>query len=110
MAKARSGSENGKVNKSQAIRELFAEDPKMDSKTVMGRLAEKGIKVSPTMVYYVRSKLNLAKRRAKRERVAESSKGSQARNPVELVSQVKQLAHEVGGIKRLKQLVDLLAE
>jgi hypothetical protein len=31
-------------------------------------------------------------------------------NPVELVLRVKDLAREVGGIKHLKQLVDLLAE
>lgn len=101
---------NEKVNKSQAIRDLFAQDPRMDSKTVIETLAAKGIKVSPTMVYYVRSKDRQAKRRAKRERVAESSRGTMARNPVELVVRVKELAREVGGIKQLKQLVDLLAE
>ena len=57
MAK-KEASGNGKpVNKSQAIRDVFAEAPKADSKTVIARLAEKGVKVSPTMVYYVRSKL-----------------------------------------------------
>lgn len=97
-------SSNGKVNKSQAIRELFAVDPKMDSKTVIGRLGEKGVKVSPTMVYYIRSKLNQEKRKEKRDRVIATT------NPVELVIRVKDLAREVGGIKHLKQLVDLLAE
>jgi hypothetical protein len=93
-----------KVNKSQAIRELFTLDPKMDSKTVIARLAEKGIKVSATMVYYVRSKMKIAKRKEKRARVAATN------NPVELVLRVKDLARELGGIKQLKQLVDLLAE
>jgi hypothetical protein len=102
---------NGKrVNKSQAIRDLFAVNPKADSKTVIAQLAEKGIKVSPTMVYYVRSKQKLANRKAKRERVAESSRQTGIKNPVELVLRVKDLAREVGGIKSLKQLVDLLAE
>ena len=32
------------------------------------------------------------------------------KNPVELVMRVKQLAREVGGIRNLKQLVDLLAD
>ncbi len=103
--------ENGKsVNRSQAIRDVFAADPKADSKTVIARLAEKGVKVSPTMVYYVRSKLGQAKRRARRERVAESSRLTASKNPIELVLRVKDLAREVGGIKHLKQLVDLLAE
>ena len=101
---------NGKVNKSQAIRDLFAEAPTADSKTVIARLAEQGVKVSPTMVYYVRSKLRQAKRRAKRERVAVSSRQTAAANPVEVVLRVKDLAREVGGIRNLKQLVDLLAD
>ncbi len=85
-------------------------NPKADSKTIIAQLAEKGIKVSPTMVYYVRSKQKLAKRKAKRERVAESSRQTGIKNPIELVLRVKDLAREVGGIKSLKQLVDLLAE
>ena len=94
-----------KVNKSQVIREILAADPKADYKTVITKAAEKGAKVSQTMVYYVRSKLGQAARKAKREQAATTS-----RNPVELVSKVKKLANEVGGMKHLKQLVDLLAE
>ena len=110
MSKTPAGSADGKVNKSQAIRNLFAEDAKMDSKTVIARLADKGVKVSPTMVYYIRSKMNQAKRKQKRDRVAATSRLTSATNPVELVLRVKDLAREVGGIKHLKQLVDLLAE
>lgn len=98
------------INKSREIRDYFAVNPKADSKTVIAALGEKGVKVSPTMVYYVRSKLGQARRRAKRERVAESSRKLAATNPVELVLRVKNLANEVGGIQYLKQLVDLLAE
>jgi hypothetical protein len=110
MPKTPSGAGDANVNKSQAVRDLFAEDPKMDSKTVIDRLAGKGVKVSPTMVYYVRSKMKQAKRKAKRDRVAASPQVASATNPVELVLRVKDLAREVGGIKHLKQLVDLLAE
>ena len=93
------------VNKSQAIREVLAADPKADYKTVIARAAEKGAKVSQTMVYYVRSKLGQAARKAKREQAVATT-----RSPVELVGRVKRLAAEVGGMKQLKQLVDLLAE
>ena len=113
MAKTRAdgGAGDGqRVNKSEAVRGVLAQTPKATSKEVIAQLAEKGIRVTPTMVYYVRSKLKLAKRRAKRERVAESSRKTAAKNPVELVLRVKDLAREVGGIKHLKQLVDLLAE
>jgi hypothetical protein len=94
-----------KVNKSQIIREILAADPKADYKTVIARAAEKGAKVSQTMVYYVRSKLGQAARKARREQAAVTS-----RSPVELVGRVKKLAAEVGGMKQLKQLVDLLAD
>src|SRR6476469_172426 len=86
------------VNKSQAIRDVFADNPKADTKAVIARLAEKGVKVSPTMVYYIRSKQYHAKQKAKRERAAESSRIAGAANPVELVLRVKDLAREVGGM------------
>jgi hypothetical protein len=110
MPKKESADGAPSVNKSQAIRDAFAENPKAETGAVIARLAEKGVRVSPTMVYYVRSKQRLASRKAKRARVAETSRKSGAANPVELVLRVKDMAREVGGIKNLKQLVDLLAE
>ena len=109
MAK-NTASDGGRVNKSQAVRDFLAANPAADSKTVIAGLAEQGVKVAPTMVYYVRSKLGQARRKARRERVAASSRQSGARNPVEVVLRVKDLAREVGGIGNLKQLVDLLAD
>jgi hypothetical protein len=103
-------SSGGKVNKSQAIRDYYSTNPRADSKTVVSGLAERGVKVSPTMVYYIKSKMGQAKRKARREKMAESSRKSGAANPVEIVLRVKDLAREVGGVKNLKQLVDLLAE
>lgn len=110
MAK-KSASESGQpLNRSQAIRDFLAENPKADTKTVVAGLADKGIKVAPTLVYFIKSKQKQAKRRAKRDRVAESSRQTTSPNPVEVVLRVKDLAREVGGIKNLKLLVDLLAE
>ena len=107
---AKESSGNGKVNKSQAIRDFYSTNPRADTKTVVAGLADRGVKVSPTMVYYIKSKLGQAKRKARREKMAESSRRSGASNPVEIVLRVKDLAREVGGVKNLKQLVDLLAE
>ena len=98
------------INKSQAVRDFLAANPAADTKAVVAGLAEKGIKVAPTLVYFIKSKAKQAKRRAKRERVAASSRQTSAANPVEVVIRVKDLAREVGGIKNLKMLVDLLAE
>jgi hypothetical protein len=65
--------------------------------------------VAPTLVYFIKSKQRLAKRRAKRDRAAESSRRTGSKNPVEVVIQIKDLARELGGIKKVKMLVDLLA-
>lgn len=101
---------DGKVNRSQAVRDFLTENPSADSKAVIAGLAEKGVRVAPTMVYYVKSKLRQTRLKAKRERVAASSRQTALHNPVEVVLRVKDLAREVGGIANLKLLVDLLAE
>ncbi len=102
--------DGGKVNKSQVVREYLAANPTADSQAIIAAMAAKGVKVSPTLVYYVRSKLGQARRKEKRERVAASSRQAGISNPVELVQRVKDLARDVGGIATLKRLVDLLAE
>jgi hypothetical protein len=102
--------DEGKVNKSQEIRNLFEEDAKMGSKEVIGRLKEKGITVSPAMVYLVRSQMRKKQRKATRERAVRSMGQAGTKNPVEIVQRVKQLAGEVGGMNQLKRLVDLLVE
>ena len=109
MAK-KAPSDNGTpINKSQAIRDFLAANPNSDTKTVVAGLAEKGVKVAPTLVYFIKSKQRQAKRRAKRVRAEESSRQTTA-DPVALVRKVRGLGHEVGGIRNLKKLVDLLAE
>jgi hypothetical protein len=109
MAKS-TPSEGGKVSASRAVRDFLAGQPTADTKAVIAGLAEQGVRVSPTMVYYVRSKLGQARRKDKRERAAASSRAMGMPNPVEVVLRVKDLAREVGGIANLKMLVDLLAE
>lgn len=110
MPKA-SPTENGRqVTKSDAIRDELAKNPAAGSQDIITALGAKGVKVAPSLIYFVKSKLRQAKKKAKRERVAESSRSTASTNPVELVIRVKNLAREVGGVKNLKQLVDLLAE
>ena len=98
------------VNKSDAIREYLSKSPKATSKEVVAALAEKGIKVAPSLIYFVKSKAIHARRKASRESAAEGLRSSGMMNPVELVMRLKDLARDMGGIKKLKQLVDLLAE
>ena len=109
MAKKSKTADGQPLNRSESIREALAQNPKFSSREIISMLAGKGVKVSPTLVYYVKSKQKLAKRRQKRERVAAASRSTSVGNPVELVLRVKDLSREVGGIGNLKMLVDLLA-
>src|SRR3954462_6625778 len=111
MAQSKSGGANGDgVNKSDAIREALAQNPKAGPKDIVTLLAGRGIKVAPSLVYFIKSKAKHAKLKQKRARVAAATKGTGAPNPVELVLRVKDIAREVGGIQNLKMLVDLLAD
>ena len=110
MAKKAASESGTPMNKSQAVRDFLAGNPTADTKAVVAGLAEKGVKVAPTLVYFIKSKQRQARRRAKRDRAAESSRQLGSKNPVVVVLRVKDLAREVGGIKNLKMLVDLLAE
>ena len=110
MAK-KAASENGTpINKSQAIRDFLAGNPQAGTKEIVAGLAEKGVKVAPPLVYLIRSKANKAKRRARRDRAVESSRGMAAADAVALIRTVRDLDLRMGGIQNLKRLVDLLAE
>lgn len=95
-----------KFNKAQAIRDFLSTKPKATNREVMEALGEKGIKVSYNQVYFVKVKGKKAKRRA----AVKATRAAGMSNPVEAVMKVRALASEVGGMKSLKQLVDLLAE
>ena len=111
MSKSNNPGSNGTpINKSDAVREELAKNPKAGSKAITAALAERGIKVAPSLIYFVKSKANQKKRNARRDLAEETSRQAGAVNPLELVIRVKNLAREVGGMKNLKQLVDLLAE
>lgn len=97
-------------SRSQAVREALTQNPKASSKEIIAQLAGRGVKVSPTLVYYVKSKRSQARRKEKRARVAATSRRTGTPNPVEMVIRVKELARELGGVQNLKVLVDLLAE
>lgn len=106
-----SQNQDGKpINKSAAIREMVAQNPHAQSKEIVALLGQKGIKVQPSLVYYIKSKQRNQKRRQKRQRVTETSQNTGSSNPVELVLKVKGVAREAGGIKNLKRLVDALAD
>jgi hypothetical protein len=110
MARPNTGKSEGKVNKSEAIREMLKANPKAKSRDIVSRLAGKGIEVKPTLVYFIKSKQRDMRRRAKRERVGAVSRRTGSSNPADLVIKVKTLALDAGGIRNLKDLVDALAD
>ena len=111
MAKVKSanGGDGPKVNKSQAIRDLLKQNPKAGSKEIVSQLAKAGIKVAPTLVYYIKSKQNQAARRTAPARgghvglVGAGQPGGPHR-------QGQGAGCVVGGIRNLRRLVDVLAE
>ena len=103
---AKKNGPNGSLNRSQAIRDVLTENPKMPSKDVVTALAGKGIKVRPSLVYFVKGKMRRTRRRQIGTRMSEAG----VANPVDLILKVRSLAEQAGGIRKLKQLVDALAD
>jgi hypothetical protein len=113
MAKAKPGSgqsDRKYGSKSAAIRALLTENPKIRVKDIVAALADRGMKVNPNLVYFVKGRMKTHLRRQQRREAAPVGQRPGEVNPVALVRKVKALAAEVGGLKNLKQLVDLLAE
>jgi hypothetical protein len=101
---------NGGVNMSQAIRDVLAGNPKLRTKEIIAQLADKGIKVRPTLVYYIKSKENQQRKKDKRQRAEAAAPRVSGSASVQLLVKLKQLAADAGGIRYLKQIVDILAE
>lgn len=96
--------------KADLIRAILAEEPKTPTREVVEALATKGVKVSANHVYLIKSKMKMKKRRQKREKVVAATRSSGMPNPAQAVTKVRVLALEIGGLRNLKQLVDVLSE
>ena len=106
MAKQKNG-----VNKSQAIRDILKANPKIASKEAVAALHEKGIEISEQLFYFVKGKLHGRKRRKRKAGNSAAVAASLAINKIDALStilKIKALADEVGGVKRLKALVEAL--
>ncbi len=103
-----------KVNKSAAVRDILTQNPDTPVKDIMDQMASKGMKVTPNLVYFLRAKMRAGKRKKARQKaVAALSSGNGAShggssNAVEVVWKLKLLAGEVGGLKKLKELTEIL--
>jgi hypothetical protein len=105
MAKRKGG-----TSKSQAIRDMLAAKPKATVREIVDEMAKKGQKVSPNLVYVLKAKGKAKRRKAKRQKAVAAGRAAGHSNPVGLIVDVRHLAVKAGGMKRLKELVDILAE
>lgn len=101
-------------SKSDEIRQLLIEQPTIRAKEAVAKLAEKGITIAPGLFYFVKGHAKGKKARRKRShtaiaRLAEPARSSRA-DVVSLVLKVKALAMEMGGLKNLKELVEVLSD
>jgi hypothetical protein len=101
----------GAVNKSKAIRDLLAANKKMPVKEVIDTLAKQGIKVQPNLVYFVKGHMR-GKKKGRKVRQEKTTAGAPSHHGDALatVIKVKKLAEEVGGLKKLRSLVEALSE
>ncbi len=105
--------QNG-VNKSEQIRQMLRANPKVSAKEVKDSLEAKGIPISDKLFYLVKGKM-LGKRSRKRKarkmvaQVAEST-GTGSADALSTILKLKALANQVGGLRKLKALVDALTE
>ena len=108
----------GGINKSAEIRELLKQNPEITASEAIATLGQKGIKIIPSMFYFNKGKLKGRKgRRIKaRQMLANVTATMSANGPtktsdvVATIIKVKHLAAEVGGLKKLKSLVEALGE
>jgi hypothetical protein len=96
-------------SKSQVIRDLFTENPVMSAADVMKVMTAKKMNVSKNLIYQIKTKMKAKKPRTVRGNVNGAGHTSSL-DPVTLIMRAKELADQAGGIQKLKQLVEVLAE
>jgi hypothetical protein len=108
----------GDVNKSEEIRQLIKANPKITATEAVNTLAERGIEIGPGLFYFNKGKMK--GRRGRRRKIQRKvatvmSNGAMAATPAKsdvlgTIKKVKGLAVEVGGLRKLAELVAALSE
>lgn len=116
-----------KVSKSEAIRKIIKEQPEATANDVVALLKKRGTEVSANLVYIVKatSKVKSRRKLLKEQATIESADqaclmippsrtvviaSNAAGDPVAVIRNVKRFAEEVGGLGKLKALVEAIAE
>src|SRR5438477_12385480 len=101
----------GEVNKSAEIRNLLKQNPRIKASEAMDALRQRGIDVASSLFYFTKGKMRGRKgrRRKMRQNVANvMANGATGGDVVATIKKVKGLAAEVGGMRKLMQLVQAL--
>ncbi len=108
------------MNKSAAVREVLAANPTVTFKDATVALATKGVTgVSSSLFYLTRSKLKAPtrqyaaeaiKKNARRKFTTPDNRTAQSVRVVGVITGVKALADEVGGMDSLKTLVEAMSD
>ena len=105
------------VNKSARLRELLREDPKISFNDASARLADEGIEIKSSLFYFVKGKVvGRRGRRRKMRRNVEAALGTNgaataaSTDVLATIKKVKALAAELGGLKKLRAVVEVLSE
>ncbi|OAI38702.1 hypothetical protein AYO40_01725 [Planctomycetaceae bacterium SCGC AG-212-D15] len=93
------------TSKSAAIRDFLAKNPESKASEVAATL-----KVKPQLVYFVKSQMKRKVRKAKRAKAVAAGRDAGLSDPITLIRKIRGLSVEAGGMKKLKELVDVLAE
>jgi hypothetical protein len=100
----------GGPNKSQAVRDLLTQRPDMAVKDIVATLSDKGMTIKPNLVYFLKGKMKAGKQRRTKVIRAARAAASTNSDPVTLIREIKALAEKSGGISKLRELVEALAE
>ena len=99
------------VNKSEEIREMLRTNPEMPVKEIVSALAGRGIRVTDNLVYFNKGKIRGKQgRRKKAMQMVANVAATGNTDPVATILKVKSCTNNVGGLKKLKLLVDALLE
>jgi hypothetical protein len=105
---------NNGVNKSEEIRQLLRANPNVSAKEVRDALRAKGIKISDKLYYLVKGKmLGKQSRKNKAQKMVAkfaASTGTGNADALSTILKIKSCANQVGGLKKLRALVEALSE
>ena len=109
MARQKNG-----VNKSDEIRQLLKANPEIGAKEAIAALGAKGIKISDNLYYFVKGHIKGTKGNKKKAqqviaKVAEATSVPMS-DALSTIRKVKAVAIDVGGLKKLKALVEALTD